>query len=198
MIILCVLRLYSRHKKITQMKKKLLAAFAVSALLGLSSCDKAEKLLFKPFESPLSFDITIPVVSSTSTETSMGSTTISYNVDSLVKAKTNNAVDGSIVKSMYIQQIAITITDPVDNNNSLSNFNYVKMNVSQGGTPYVFGPFNVTPGAMIQDSYSVSNSPNIRPFFNGSAVSFSLVGQANKVTTHEMHARVSATIKFDK
>ncbi|MGZ3939156.1 MAG: hypothetical protein ACXVBK_10350 [Flavisolibacter sp.] len=180
------------------MKKKLLAVFAVSALFGLSSCSKAEKLLFKPFESPLSFDITIPVVSSTSTESSMGSTTLSYNVDSLVKAKTDNAVDPSVVSAMYIQQIAITITDPVDNNNSLSNFNYVKMNVSQNGTPYVFGPFNVTPGAMNQDSYTVSNSPNIRPFFNGSAVTFSLVGQANKATTHEMHATVSATIKFDK
>jgi hypothetical protein len=181
------------------MKKKLLAAFAVTAVLGLSSCDKAEKLLFKPFESPLNFDITIPVISSTSTETSMGSTTISYNIDSLVKAKTNNAVDGSIIGSMYIQQVAITITDPVDNNNSLSNFNYVKMNVSQGsGVPLILGPFNVTPGAQIQDSYTVSNSPNIHPLFNGSTVNFSLVGQANKITTHEMHARVSATIRFDK
>lgn len=181
------------------MKKKLLAAFAVTAVLGLSSCDKAEKLLFKPFESPLNFDITIPVISSTSTETSMGSTTVSYNIDSLIKAKTNNTFDGSIVGSMYIQQVAITITDPVDNNNSLSNFNYVKMNVSQGGgLPLILGPFNVTPGAQIQDSYGVTDGPNIRPLFNGSAVNFTLVGKANKVTTKELHARVSATVKFDK
>lgn len=180
------------------MKKKLLTALAVTAVLGLSSCDKAEKLLFKPFESPLNFDITIPVIASTSTETSMGSTTVSYNIDSLIKAKTNNAFDGSVVGSMYIQQVAITITDPVDNNNNLSNFNYVKMNVSQGGTPLVLGPFNVSPGAQMQDSYTVSNSPNIRPLFNGSSVNFNLVGQANKVTTHEIHAKVSATIKFDK
>jgi len=180
------------------MKKKFLTALAAASLIGMSSCNKVEKLLFKPFESPLNFDITIPVINSTSTETSMGSTTLSYNLDSLIKAKTNNSFDGSIIGSMYIQQIAVTITDPVDGNNSLSNFNYVKMNVSTNGTPAVLGPFNVTPGAMIQDSYTVSNSPNIRPFFSGSAVNFSLVGQANKITTRPLHATISATVKFDK
>lgn len=181
------------------MRKFILAALSACALFGMSSCDKAEKLLFQPFESPLNFDITIPVVSSTTAESSMGSATLTYNLDSVILANTSNKLDASVVGSMYINEIAISITDPVDMDNNLSNFSYVKMNVStNGSTPVVLGPFDVNAGAISQDSYTVNGSPDIRSFFNGSPVSFSLTGKAKKATTHEIHARVSATIKFDK
>jgi hypothetical protein len=181
------------------MKKVLLTAMSAAALFSFSSCDKAEKLLFQPFESPLNFEITIPVVNTTTAETSMGSTTVSYNLDNEIKNATNNMFDGSVVEKMYIKDVAITILDQTDADNSLGNFDYVKLNVAtNGGTPVVFGPLNMPANSNTQASFTIANSPNIRPYFNGASVDFSLTGKANKVTTRTLRARVSATIRFDK
>lgn len=180
------------------MKKLVLFALSACTLFGMSSCDKAEKLLFQPFESPLNFDITIPVVNTTTTETAMGSTTVSFDLDSLIKANTDDQFDAGIIGSMRMKEVAITLLDG-DAENNLSNFDYLNAHLSvNGGTPAVVGPFTVNAGATMQDSYTVDGSPDVRPFFTGAPVSFELTGKANKVTTHELHAHVSATMRFDK
>ena len=178
--------------------KKRFGFFAVAAVvLCLTACEKIEQALFKPFESPLNFEVTIPVITSTAAEQNMGATQVRYNLDSVIRKHTENVFGADIVGAMYINQIGVQL---LDNNagNNLSNFDYVKLSVSAGGTPAVLGPYTIPAGASSSASFAVSNSPNIKPFFSGSTVTFTMNGKANKATTQTLRARISATIRFEK
>lgn len=180
------------------MKKRIGIFAAASIALCMTACEKVEKALFKPFESPLNFEVTIPVISSTTAEQNMGQTQVRYNLDSVIKKNTENVFGADIVGAMYINQIGIQLLDNSAGNN-LSNFDYVKLSVSTGGgTPAVLGPYNVPAGSTSNASFTVSNSPNIKPFFSGSTVTFTMNGKANKATTQALRARISATIRFEK
>ncbi len=179
------------------MKKLCLLTVVAFLALSFTSCKKIEDALFKPFESPLSFEVTIPVISNTTSEVSMGQTNVRYNLDSVIRKNTGDVFGADIVGAMYINEVGIQLLENISSNN-LSNFDYVKLSVSTGGTPAVMGPFNIPTGASTSAVFSVSNSPNIKPFFSGSNVTFSMSGKANKATTTTLRARVSATIKFEK
>jgi hypothetical protein len=179
------------------MKKFITLSAVTLVTLLFASCDKIEKALFKPFESPLSFEVTIPVITNTTAEVSMGQSDVRYNLDSVIRKNTENVFGADIVGAMYISQIGIQLLDNGASGN-LNNFDYVKLYVASNGTPAVFGPFSVPAGSTSSASFTVSNSPNIKPFFSGSTVTFSMSGKANKATTQTLRARVSATIKFEK
>ena len=118
------------------MKKRLGFLLIAGVSLCMTACEKIENALFKPFESPLNFEITIPVISNTATEQNMGQTNVSYNLDSVIRKHTENVFGADIVGAMYINQIGIQLLDNNSGNN-LSNFDYVKLSVSTGGTPAV-------------------------------------------------------------
>ncbi len=178
-------------------KLSLFSVFAMT-LLAFSSCDKVEKLLFQPFESPLSFDVTIDAVSNTNSQVVLGSQNVAYNLNQEIKDATDDKFDASIVGAMYINEVAITLLN-ADGQNNLSNFESVSLAVSSGNaTPVVFGPFNVPAGATNTANFTVANSPNIKQFFSGSQVRFELRGKAKTATTKALNAEVGATIKFDK
>lgn len=179
------------------MKKCILLSLVAFASLSISSCKKIQSALFKPFESPLNFEVTIPVITSTTAEVNMGETTVQYNLDSIIRKNTGDAFGADIVGAMYINEIGIQLLDNNEANN-LGNFDYVKLSVSSGGTPAILGPFSIPAGANENASFSVSNSPNIKPFFNGSNVKFVMNGKANETTTQTLRARISATIRFEK
>ena len=166
--------------------------------MSISSCDKAEKLLFQPFESPLNVDVSIQTVTSTDVETTLGETNVDFNLDEEVKSHTDGKVDGSVVGAMYLNEVGITLNNADDANN-LSNFEYITLTVSSSGsTPVVFGPFQVPANANTSTMFAVSNSPNIKPYFNGADVKFILSGKAKTQTTKSLEATIGATIKFDK
>ena len=181
------------------MKKVFLfLAVAATAAFGLTSCEKIEDALFKPFQSPLSFDVTIPVIAETNVEKQMGETVVRYNLDSVIRANTGNVFGADIVGAMYVKDIAIQLQNS-DAGNNLSNFDYVKLSVASGnGTPVIMGPFNIPATTTTSVSFPVTTSINILPFFSGSNVSFKLSGKANKATTKTLTARISATISFEK
>ena len=180
------------------MKKVILLSAVTLSLFTFSSCDKAEKLLFQPFESPLSVDVSIDPVTSTDVESSLGESAVSFNLDQEVSEATNGKLDGGVVGAMYVKEVAVSLTNPDDANN-LSNFEYVTLSVKSGSsTPVVFGPFAITASDYSQVSFTVPNSPNIKPFFSGSNVQFELRGKAKKQTDVTLQSTVSATIKFDK
>jgi hypothetical protein len=180
------------------MKKIAIPALLAFSVLGFTSCDKAEKLLFQPFESPLNFDVAIDPVSNTTTLQSLGSTTVSYNLDEEVSSNTGGELDGSVVGAMYLNEVAITLSNS-DAANDLSNFESVTLSVGSGSTtPVVFGPFAIPEGATSAASFTVANSPDIKPFFSGSNVNFVLSGKAKTATTKTLQSSISATLKFDK
>lgn len=180
------------------MKKVITLSALLLSVVFLNSCDKAAKLLFQPFESPLNFNVEIPAISTTTADTAMGSTVVNFNLDEEVKAQTDGKVDGSAVGAMYLNEVSINLQN-ADQENDLRNFEYVRLKVQSGSaTPVEFGPFQIPSDAINSASFVVSNSPDIKPFFNGSNVTFSLSGKAKTATTKALNAQIGATIKFDK
>jgi hypothetical protein len=180
------------------MKKSILfiAAFALTAILP--SCEKAASLLFKPFESPLNFDVAIAPSSAGETKTS-GSNVVSYDLDAKIKSATENRFGADFITQMYISQIAFSITNNTPPNNNLSNFESISLSVSSGGgTPVIIGPFVIPSTATNMHAVNVTNSPNIRSYFNGQNVTFALIAKTKTATTVTLNMNIGATIKFDK
>jgi hypothetical protein len=179
------------------MKKLLFLSTCMIAVVGMSSCKKAAELLFKPFESPLNFDVNINPVAA-GTQSNLGTTVVNYDLNAEIKSATDNQFDASFIGQMYINQVAISLTN-ADATNDLKNFESLSLTVSSGsGTPIILGPFPVPSTATTQFSFDVPNSPNIRPYFNGSNVTFVLSGKVKTATTKTLQAHIGATIKFDK
>lgn len=180
------------------MKGLLILAAILLSVISFSSCDKAAKLLFQPFESPLNVNVSIPVVTTTEVESSLGETNVDFNLDEEVKKNTDGKVDGSVVGAMYLNEVGISLLNP-DETNNLSNFEYVTLAVSSSGsTPVVFGPFQIPANSTANATFGVSNSPNIKPYFNGADVKFILRGKAKSQTDKILETTIGATIKFDK
>jgi hypothetical protein len=179
------------------MKKSFKILVVASIALYMTACEKIENALFKPFESPLNFEVNIPVITNTTAEQNMGQTQVRYNLDSIIRKNTENVFGADVVGSMYINQIGVQLLDDNANSN-LSNFDYIKLSVSNGSTPAVLGPYNIPSGVTSNTTFLVSNSPNIKPFFSGATVTFTMDGKANKATSQTLRARISATIRFEK
>jgi hypothetical protein len=179
------------------MKKTFFLMAIIAIVATLPSCEKAAALLFKPFESPLSFDLNIdPTPAGTSA--TLGTQTVSFNLNNEVSTATSGQFSGDFIKQIYVNEIAITLSN-TDATNNLSNFESVSLQVSSGtSTPVVLGPFAVPAGATTSQTITVPNSPNIRQFFNGSNVTFALIGKTTTATTKPLAANVRATLKFDK
>lgn len=178
------------------MKKSIFFVAAIAFVAALPSCEKAAALLFKPFESPLNFSFTLTPSAAGETKT-LGTTTVNYNLDAEIKAATQNQFGAGVVKEMYINQIAIALSNSNAANN-LSNFESISLAVSSnGGTPIVLGPFAVPATATSSHTITVANSPNIRSYFNGQNVTFEIIAKTKTATTIPLQATVSATIKFD-
>lgn len=183
----------------TFMKKVfLLLAIAACATFSFSSCQKLEEIIFQPFESPYTFEVTIPVVTNTTSELPMGTTNVRFNLDSVIRANTGNVFGADIVGSMHISEIGITLLDS-DASNNLSNFEYVKLGVATDGTtPVVIGPLNIPAGATTTTTFALGNGLNVKSLFSGANTRFELSGKAKTATTKTLKARISAIISFEK
>ena len=83
------------------MKKVIsMLAVAATATFGLTSCEKIENALFKPFDSPLNFEVTIPVISNTTAESEMGQTVVNYDLEKVIRDNTGNAFGADIIGAM--------------------------------------------------------------------------------------------------
>jgi hypothetical protein len=179
------------------MKKTFLFMAVMAIVATLPSCDKAAALLFKPFESPLSFDVNIAPTAA-GTTTTLGTQTVAYNLNNEVSTATNGAFSGDFITQIYVNQIGITLSN-TDATNNLSNFETVSLQVTSGtSTPVVLGPFTVPAGTTTTYTITATNSPNIRQYFSGANVTFALIGKTKTATTKTLAANVRATLKFDK
>lgn len=179
------------------MKKIFFAVTLAAMAFTYTSCDKVAEKLFQPFEQEIEFDFTIdPVLQGL--EGSLGNSVISYNLDAEVRNVTSGAFGADFIKSMTITNIAISLNN-ADTDNNLSNFErFTVTMVSGAGNPVVMGPFPVPANANNELSIAVTNSPNIRQFFNGNQVTFAVTGLARKSTNKSLNATVATKIKFDK
>jgi hypothetical protein len=179
------------------MRKNILILSAVAVVAVFASCDKAAEMLFKSFEAPLNFNVSMdPAVAGM--QANLGTTTVNYNLDAEVKKATSDQFDGSIVKQIYVSKIDINLSN-ADQTNKLSSFESLSVTFgTNASNTVVLGPFPIPASATSSYLIDSINCPNIRQFFNGSNVNFVVSGKAKTSTNKTLQAAVTATLKFDK
>lgn len=176
----------------------LLCSVAASAAFGFSSCEKLEDAIFESFQAPISFEVSIPVVTNTTSEVALGETAVRFNLDSMIRVQTGNVFGADVVGNMQIKEIGMEVIEGNATSN-LANFAYVKMSVAASGTtPVEMGPFSIPTTATGSVSFPVNNSFNIKSLFSGSTVNFKVIGKARTATTQTMKVRVNTMIAFDR
>lgn len=163
----------------------------------ITSCQKIKDAFFNPIESPLSVDIIIPVTENTASETSLGTSTVSFNLDSIIKKNTGNVFSLKNINSVKIKDLAINLINP-DQSNNLANFENaaVTFYTNTRSTPVTIAT------ATIPDSYTKSliiptNNTDIKGHLDGTQMTFNLFGKARRATTIPLTARISITLKSE-
>jgi hypothetical protein len=185
--------------------KKSIATLSVATVftLGLTSCDKLKDKLFPSFEANAGVvQLTVPVITNTSTEASLGSQTVHFNLDSTVQDYTKGRGDFSIsnVNSVKVKNVSVMLTSPYgDDSNNLSNFENAKVTLASNTntTPVVIA------SASIADSYSSSlniandNSPELKEYLKGSDFIYTVSGKPRRATHEPMNLVITVTLKVD-
>jgi hypothetical protein len=182
------------------MKKKLLVlSAAVISLFSLSSCDEIIKELLRPFDAPISeFQISIPVVTNTTSEITLGASQVSFNLDSAIRATSGGNVSINAINSVTVKKIDLNLTNANQLNN-LGNFESLKINFSSNSitTPVTIANATVN-GEYDSKTIDVTNSPDLKSSLsNGSQMTFTLLGKARSITTQPLTARVNVTLRIE-
>ncbi len=111
------------------MSKKLILIGAVLMCycMAISSCSKVKDALSQSFTwTPNDDTLYVPPIADTLLYTSMGSVTVTYDLDSIVKSKTSNALGLKNIESFKIKSVTLTMLNP-DSANNFANFEKVKV-----------------------------------------------------------------------
>lgn len=132
-------------------------------------------------------------------EQSIGSLSQSFNLDSAVKAKTNGQFGAGDVTSVKVKQIIFNMSN-ADEQNNFSNFESARFtfasNASQN-TPEIevaslTFPQTNTPTV----TYTApENAPELRPYLNGSKLTYNVYGKLRRYTTKALSISVKVTMK---
>ncbi|MBA2250567.1 MAG: hypothetical protein H0W12_10315 [Chitinophagaceae bacterium] len=183
------------------MRKSIIIFFTTFILLsGLLSCKKLVKALFPGMDvnSP-EVQITVPpIVIVSATEQSFGSYTYHFNLDSTIRANTNNGFNVNDVGSIKVKQISINITN-ADQLNNLANFESARVTL-QSNT-------NTTPVEIISqtlpDTYASTftatpaNGPELLSYSKGSDITYTIYGKMRRVTNKSLNVVVSVILRLN-
>jgi len=107
--------------------KKVFSSFIIMAICGAfaffsQSCSKiipAQDVSWSGIDDTLM----VPIVSDTMLHLGIGTGSFRYNIDSLIRNKTSNALSASNIQKVTVTSVKLTIVNP-DNTNNFANFKY--------------------------------------------------------------------------
>lgn len=183
------------------MKKHPFLYIALITCVGImySSCSKIDALIRAqaiPFTATdLSFDA--PVTTNITTNTSIGSGTFTYNLDSLIKSETSNQLGLANLDTFMLTSCTLTITNP-DSANNFANFESVNASFSTTANTTLATLGSVTDNP---DTYAATlNLPvsavNLKSYVapSGSTTfNYSVMGQARRATTKALNVSMHVT-----
>lgn len=181
------------------MKKALLYTLGALAFAAvLQSCNKLKDAIpAQDVSFTASTDITIAAASDTTQQLTMGQASITYNIDSSIKAQTDNKLGYSNIQTVKLKNISLSLTDANANNN-FANFTNATASFtsSANSSPYTIANVQGNP-----DSYNTALSPavvstndDVKGYFNSQmTLNYILAGKLRRATTQTLHCHVEVT-----
>lgn len=196
--------LYIKSKEKTYMKKLgggvLVLLFIVA---GAASCKKVISAIFPGLEVDVpAVTVTIPALEPfpgapvPAGEIPVGSFTQRFNLDSIVKVRTNGSFNANDVTSVQIKQITFNAAN-ADQQNNLSNFKSVRFTFSSNNRQDVaeIGTINFPDSALSTYVFVPTTAPDIRPYLNGTELTYNVYGQLRRYTKKTLKLATNITVK---
>lgn len=173
-----------------------LTALSVVSAITFSSCEKIKEKLFESFTAKgADIQFTIPVV--TTTETTIGTSNVNFNIDSIIKANTGGVFGVDVLKQVNPEEVTLNLLDPTDANN-LANFENLKVQVttSSNGSPIVIASMANPDTYASTVNLTVDNSKQLIDILKSSSVRYDVIGKARRVTTQPIKAQLIVKLRF--
>jgi hypothetical protein len=196
--------LYVKSKEKTYMKK---LAGGILVLLffiaGVAGCKKVISAIFPGLEVDVpAVTVTIPALEPfpgapvPNVEIPVGSFTQGFNLDSIVRVRTAGSFNANDVTSVQIKQITFDAAN-ADEQNNLSNFKSVRFTFSSNNRQDVaeIGSINFPDSALSTYVFVPTAAPDIRPYLNGSQLSYNVYGQLRRYTKKALKLTTNITVK---
>lgn len=175
--------------------KKVILSLSLASMIALSfsSCEKIKDKVFPSFDtSGGTFLVNIPVISNTSAETQLGSTTVAFNLDSTIKANTNGLFSISNVNSVKISQITLNVTPNGENN--ISSFESAKVTIASNANSTPAEIASVTLADVNQPAVINGNGLELKDYLRGNQITYNVVGKARRATTSNLDASINLVL----
>lgn len=172
-------------------------SLAGAALLGLSSCEKINEALDQEFTIKV---LEVPVQlepQSTLEEKKLGELTVNFNLDSAIRANTDNRLGVDDIDSVTVEEITVALTN-ADAANNMRNFESARVQIitPSDPTPQVIAQENNPDGADVQTSMSLDPQQvnDLRDQLQQSNVKYEVWGKARRTTSNTLNGIL--TVKF--
>ena len=138
----------------------------------------------------------IPIVPSNEME--LGSFTLHFNLDSTIKANTNNVFNMNSVASMKVSQMLVTVSNGTSANN-LSNFESARLLISSNAnsSETALASFAFPSTETYSFNANTDNAPDILGYYKGTEITYKLFGKLRKPTTASLNLALSVTIRVN-
>jgi len=180
------------------MKKRILTFSLLGSLciVALASCDKIKDKLFPAFDSEMAaVSVNIPIT--VQGVESSSSSTVSFNLDSTIKAYTVNSFGVDNLSSVKVKDIGIFLNN-ADDQNDVSNFETISLKFSSNTntTPAVVASAVIPDAPAANLNIPATNSPELKEYLKGDKLTYFLSGRARRTTTKVLNATVLVTLSI--
>lgn len=188
--------------------KKFVVPFAslIIVAAGLFSCSKVISKVFPGIDQDAP-DITItlpaiPDLAANFPESQMGSYTQRFNLDSIIRAKTDNVFGVGDVHSAAVKQVMITAAN-ADATSNLSAFQTARFSLTSNAnsTPldvasFAFPDKAYPDPATTTQTFVPTNPPDILSYLKGSEITSAVYGKVRRGTQKPLQVTIRLTFTF--
>lgn len=180
------------------MKKPIIILFSALLLVGAISCKKVINAIFQGFDVTVpDIQVTIPaVIAVAPSEIALGTFSIPFNLDSIVKSRTAGVFGANAVSSIKVKQMSITITN-ADQMNNLANFESARVTIHSNTNSSPTEIFSATFPDVFASTYTSTpvNSQELLSYLKGSEIIYKMYGKNRRITTKPLNIVISVIIR---
>ena len=181
------------------MRKIVVSVLTVAIVVaGLAGCKKIVRSLFQGIDADVpTFTVPLPPIPVVPPgEVALPSFTQHFNLDSTIRANTNNVYGAEDVSSVKVKQIVFNLTN-ADTLNNISNFESARVTLSSNAKTDTVTIASVTFPDTYATTYTYTpvNSPELKPYLVGSILYYNAYGRLRKITTKPLTLELKVTLR---
>ena len=179
------------------MKKVLISVSLLIFIIAGMSCNKIKDAIFPSIDVNLpAFQFRVPAIPIVlSSEASLGSFTMNFNLDSIIRANTAGAFGAGAVSTIKVKKMVITVSNG-DAANNLANFESARFTFSSNTktTPAELVSINFPDTFATTYMAEPASSPELKEYLAGTQLTYSLFGKARRITSKPLDFSVAITL----